>query len=107
MLVLAPVLFAFAHAGPVSGMVLLALAGGAIVGTFGVTVVMGQEYLPRSIGLAAGVTMGLSIGLGGAGAPVLGYFADHYGLHATMLLISGLPLPALLLALALPGGGRV
>ncbi|MCA3748048.1 MAG: MFS transporter, partial [Rubrobacter sp.] len=107
MLVLGPVLFAFAHAGPVSGMALLALAGAAIVGTFGVTVVMGQEYLPRSIGLAAGVTMGLSIGLGGAGAPVLGYVADLYGLHATMLLISGLPLLALLLALALPEGRRV
>ncbi|QYJ14468.1 Fosmidomycin resistance protein [Rubrobacter xylanophilus DSM 9941] len=107
MVLLGPVLFAFTHAGPVFGMVLLALAGAAIVGTFGVTVVMGQEYLPRSIGLAAGVTMGLSIGLGGAGAPVLGYVADLYGLHATMLLISGLPLLALLLALALPEGDRV
>jgi hypothetical protein len=41
------------------------LTGAATVGTFGVTVVMGQEYLPGRIGLAAGVTMGLSIGLGG------------------------------------------
>jgi len=102
MLVLPPLIYGFTLAGPVPGMVLLALVGAATVGTFGVTVVMGQEYLPGRIGLAAGITMGLSIGLGGVGAPLLGLLADKAGLSATMLLIAALPVLGLLLAFTLP-----
>lgn len=46
MLVLPPLLLAFTVVGPLAGVALLALAGAATVGTFGVTVVLGQEYLP-------------------------------------------------------------
>ena len=83
-------------------MALLALIGAATVGTFGVTVVMGQEYLPGRIGLAAGITMGLSIGLGGVGAPLLGLLADARGLKTTMLTIAALPVLGFLLTLTLP-----
>jgi FSR family fosmidomycin resistance protein-like MFS transporter len=102
MLILPPLLFAFANAGPVLGAVLLAGVGAATIGTFGVTVVMGQEYLPARIGAAAGVTMGLSIGLGGLGAPVLGAVADRYGLPNLMLVLAALPIAGLALALLLP-----
>jgi FSR family fosmidomycin resistance protein-like MFS transporter len=102
MLFLGPLIYAFTLSGPLVGMVLLALVGAATIGTFGVTVVMGQEYLPGRIGVAAGVTMGLSIGLGGVGAPILGAFADRYGLPAMMLALAALPLVGLALALSLP-----
>ena len=102
MVVLPALIFGFTLAGPIVGMVLLALIGAATIGTFGVTVVMGQEYLPGRIGLAAGITMGFSIGLGGIGAPVLGFIADRSGLPVTMLVIAGLPVIGLLLTLALP-----
>jgi MFS transporter, FSR family, fosmidomycin resistance protein len=102
MLIIGPLVYAFTLAGPFVGMALLVLVGAATIGTFGVTVVMGQEYLPGRIGLAAGVTMGLSIGLGGVGAPVFGLIADGYGLSATMLVIAALPVVGLLLALTLP-----
>ncbi len=102
MLVLPPLIFGFALSGPFLGMALLALVGAATVGTFGVTVVMGQEYLPGRIGLAAGITMGLSIGLGGVGAPLLGLLADTAGLPAAMLVIAALPLPGALLSFTLP-----
>jgi len=102
MLLLPPLIYGFTLSGPVVGMVLLALVGAVTVGTFGVTVVMGQEYLPGRIGLAAGVTMGLSIGLGGLGAPVLGLIADNAGLPVTMLVIAALPVVGLILALTLP-----
>ena len=59
-----------------------ALAGAATIATFAVTIVMGQEYLPGRLGVAAGVTIGLSIGLGGVGAPLLGLLADAHGLRA-------------------------
>jgi len=102
MVVLSPLVLGFTLVGPYSGMALLALVGAATVGTFGVTVVMGQEYLPGRIGLAAGVTMGLSIGLGGVGAPLLGLLADVGGLRTTMLAIAALPILGLALALTLP-----
>lgn len=106
MLVLPPLVLAFAFVGPYPGMVMLALIGAATVGTFGVTVVMGQEYLPGRIGLAAGVTMGLSIGLGGIGAPLLGLLADTGGLRTTMLAIAALPVVGLVLSLTLPARTR-
>nr|MDQ3304241.1 MFS transporter [Actinomycetota bacterium] len=102
MLVLPPLLLAFTVVGPLAGVALLALAGAATVGTFGVTVVLGQEYLPGRIGLAAGMTMGLSIGLGGVGAPLLGLLADSRGLPTMMLAIAALPVAGFLLALTLP-----
>ncbi len=104
MVLLAPLIYAFTLSGPFPGMVFLALVGAATIGTFGVTVVMGQEYLPGRIGVAAGVTMGLSIGLGGVGAPLLGAIADGYGLPAMMLALAALPLIGLVLALSLPRG---
>jgi MFS transporter, FSR family, fosmidomycin resistance protein len=67
-----------------------------------VTIVMGQEYLPGRLGTAAGVTIGLSIGLGGIGAPLLGVLADARGLTAVFVAIAILPLAALALTLALP-----
>jgi len=106
MLVLPPLILCFTLAGPFIGMALLVLVGAATVGTFGITVVMGQEYLPGRIGLAAGITMGLSIGLGGVGAPVLGLVADSAGLSFTMMIIASLPILGFLLTLTLPRGTR-
>ena len=106
MLVLPPLTFCFTLVGPFVGMALLVLMGAATVGTFGITVVMGQEYLPGRIGLAAGITMGLSIGLGGIGAPLLGLVADTRGLSFTVLIIALLPILGLLLVLTLPRGAR-
>jgi FSR family fosmidomycin resistance protein-like MFS transporter len=102
MLLLPPLIYGFTLAGPALGMALLALVGATTVGTFGVTVVMGQEYLPGRIGLAAGITMGLSIGLGGVGAPLLGFLADRAGLQAAMVVMGTLPVIGLLLTLTLP-----
>jgi len=102
MLLLPPLLYAFTLSGPLWGLVFLALVGAATIGTFGVTVVMGQEYLPGRIGVAAGVTLGLSIGIGGVGAPIFGAVADSFGLPTMMLALATLPLVGLALALSLP-----
>jgi FSR family fosmidomycin resistance protein-like MFS transporter len=104
MIVIPPLLVGFLLAGPGGAIALAALAGAATIATFAVTIVMGQEYLPGRIGMSAGVTIGLSIGLGGAGAPLLGLLADAHGLRAVFEVIAGLPLLALLLTLALPAG---
>jgi FSR family fosmidomycin resistance protein-like MFS transporter len=102
MLVLPPLITGFLISGPVLAVAFAALAGAATVATFAVTIVMGQEYLPGRLGVAAGVTIGLSIGLGGVGAPLLGLLADAHGLRSTFIVIALLPLLALALTFALP-----
>jgi FSR family fosmidomycin resistance protein-like MFS transporter len=102
MIVLPPLIVGFLASGPVPAMVFAGLAGAATIATFAVTIVMGQEYLPGRIGMASGVTIGLSIGLGGVGAPLLGLLADAHGLRAVFELVAVFPLVALVLAQTLP-----
>jgi FSR family fosmidomycin resistance protein-like MFS transporter len=102
MILLPPLIVGFLLSGPGLGVVFAALAGAATIATFAVTIVMGQEYLPGRIGVASGVTIGLSIGLGGVGAPLLGVLADAHGLRAVFEAIAVFPLLALAVALALP-----
>jgi FSR family fosmidomycin resistance protein-like MFS transporter len=65
-------------------------------------VVMGQEYLPNHIGLASGVTLGLSITVGGLAMPLLGRIGDIYGIHSALTGIACLPLICACLVLTLP-----
>jgi FSR family fosmidomycin resistance protein-like MFS transporter len=102
MCVLPPLIVGFLLSGPGLALVFAAFAGAATIATFAVTIVMGQEFLPDRLGASAGVTIGLSIGLGGVGAPLLGLIGDAHGLRAVFEVIAGLPVAALLLALALP-----
>ncbi|MDQ2896117.1 MAG: MFS transporter [Actinomycetota bacterium] len=102
MLILPGLIVAFLLSGPALAMVFAALAGGVTIATFAVTIVMGQEYLPGRIGVASGVTIGLSIGLGGVGAPLLGLLADAHGLRAVFEVVAVFPLACLLIARRLP-----
>jgi FSR family fosmidomycin resistance protein-like MFS transporter len=102
MLVIPPLVVGFLLSGPILGVAFAALAGAATIATFAVTIVMGQEYLPGRLGVSAGVTIGLSIGLGGVGAPLLGLLADAHGLKAVFEVVAVLPFLALALTLALP-----
>src|SRR5207302_1183332 len=102
MVALPPLVVGFLLSGPGAGLVFAGLAGAVTIATFAVTIVMGQEYLPGRLGVSAGVTIGLSIGLGGVGAPLLGLLADAHGLRAVFEAVAVLPLAALALALTLP-----
>ena len=102
MAVISPLMVVMLLSGPGVAMGALALIGAAVVATFSVTVVMGQEYLPNRLGIASGVTLGLSIGLGGVGAAVFGALADETSLRTALEVLALVPLPALLLAMTLP-----
>lgn len=58
----------------------------AMNGTYSSFVVLGQTYLAKNIGFASGVTLGLSATVGGIAAPLLGWYADHHGIRAVMVL---------------------
>jgi FSR family fosmidomycin resistance protein-like MFS transporter len=54
-------------------------------------------YLPRYLGLASAVTLGLAVSTGGLASPVLGLLADHHGITTTLAALL-----ALAAALTLP-----
>jgi MFS transporter, FSR family, fosmidomycin resistance protein len=97
-----PLILVFVIIGGFAGAVALALAGVCLVGTFGVTTVMSQEYLPRHIAMASGLSIGLSIGLGGIAAVGLGALADSVDLRAALYVCAAAPVAALALAVFLP-----
>ena len=83
--------------GGISGAVALALVGAAVIGSFGITMVMSQEYLPRHIGMASGLSIGFSIGLGGVAAVILGAVADSIDLRTAFYVCAAAPVAALAL----------
>lgn len=80
----------------------VAMAFGFAIGlSAGVIVVMGQEYLPQRIGIAAGMTLGLSVTIGGLAAPLFGAIGDHFGLvpvfgAATLFAVAALGMSTLM-----------
>jgi FSR family fosmidomycin resistance protein-like MFS transporter len=98
----APLIFVFITVGGVVGAIALCGVGICVIGTFGVTMVMSQEYLPRHIGTASGLSIGLSIGLGGIAAVALGALADTVDLRAALYVCAAAPLAGLALTLLLP-----
>jgi MFS transporter, FSR family, fosmidomycin resistance protein len=97
-----PLVVLFVAVGGALGAVALALVGVCVVGTFGLTAVMSQEYLPSRIGLASGISIGFSIGLGGLAALALGALADNVDLEAAMYACAAVPALAIVLAVLLP-----
>ncbi len=105
MLSIPPLMVGLLLSGRLLGILFVALTGAVTIATFAVTIVMGQELLPGRLGVSAGVTIGLSIGLGGVGAPLLGILADAHGYRAVLETVAALPALALLLTVWLPKGG--
>ena len=101
-----PLIVAFVAVGGALGAVALALVGVCVVSTFGVTGVMSQEYLPSRIGLASGISIGFSIGLGGIAALGLGALADNVDLETAMYACAAIPALAILPGLLLPSPRR-
>jgi FSR family fosmidomycin resistance protein-like MFS transporter len=97
-----PLILVFVLAGGALGAACLALVGVAVISTFGVTMVMGQEYLPRHIGMASGLVIGLSIGLGGVAAVALGAVADSVDLRTAFYVSAAAPVLGLGLCFLLP-----
>jgi FSR family fosmidomycin resistance protein-like MFS transporter len=102
----APLTLVFVAVGGAAGAIALALVGACVIGTFGVTMVMSQEYLPNRIGLASGLSIGMSIGLGGIAAVALGALADSVDLRTSMYVCAAVPVATVALASFLPSSRR-
>lgn len=77
---------------------LVALSGAALLASNSVTVVQGQELLPRHRGLASGLTLGFGFGLSGVIASGLTALSDHIGVENAIFAAPGLALLAAMVA---------
>jgi MFS transporter, FSR family, fosmidomycin resistance protein len=102
-----PLILVYVLAGGPAGVVALFFAGMAVIGTFAVSLVMSQEYLPSRVGMASGLSIGLAIGLGGIAAIALGAVADAVDLETAVLLTALGPAICILLTLLLPASRTV
>jgi len=99
---IAPLLLVFVYVGGIAGAVALMLLGMCVVGTFGVTMVLSQLYLPRHIGMASGLSVGLAMGIGGVAVVVLGAVADVVDLRVALTAAAVAPVLGVVVSLRLP-----
>jgi FSR family fosmidomycin resistance protein-like MFS transporter len=92
----------FVAVGGVGGTIALMLVGPCVVGTFGVTMVLSQLYLPRHVGMASGLSVGLAMGLGGVAAVVLGAVADAVDLQTALYVAAVAPAIGCIACVMLP-----
>jgi FSR family fosmidomycin resistance protein-like MFS transporter len=78
------------------------MVGMCVVGTFGVTMVLSQLYLPRHVGMASGLSIGMAMGVGGVAAVVLGAVADVVDLKTALTVSALAPLFGVVLCFLLP-----
>ncbi len=69
---------------------------------FSLQVTLAQDYLPSRIGTAGGVTLGLTVSVGGLVSPLLGRLADSTSLQTALTPLIAMPVLSWLLFLALP-----
>jgi FSR family fosmidomycin resistance protein-like MFS transporter len=101
-----PLILVYVLAGGALGQAAAIASGAAIISTFGVTVVMSQEYLPSRVAMASGLSVGFSVGVGGVAAVALGAMADAIDLRTALIACAGGPALAALLTLVLPRPSR-
>ena len=97
-----PLMLVFVYLGGAVGVVALMLIGACVVGTFGVTMVLSQQYLPRHVGMASGLSVGLTMGIGGIAAVALGAVADTIDLKTALTISAVPPLLGIFFSLRLP-----
>jgi FSR family fosmidomycin resistance protein-like MFS transporter len=103
-LLLAPgLVLLYVLVGGIPGAIAVCTAGAVIVSTFGVTIVMSQEYLPSRIATASGMSVGMATGLGGVAAVALGAVADAIDLRTALILTAIGPALGAAASVALPG----
>ncbi|MEU9691046.1 MFS transporter [Amycolatopsis japonica] len=59
---------------------------------FSLQITLSQDYLPTRVGTASGVTLGLTVSIGGLASPVIGTVADHTSLQTALIPLIALPL---------------
>ncbi|MDR7548378.1 MAG: MFS transporter [Armatimonadota bacterium] len=93
-------LAAITSSGPAT-IILLALGGAALLGSSSLVTVEAQSLLPAHASLAAGLMLGVSLGIGGLLVGPVSALAQAFGIIPVLIVVSLLPLPGSLLTLSL------
>ncbi|MGK5737873.1 MFS transporter [Micromonospora sp. URMC 103] len=97
--------------GAVAGVVLVpgpalylfvALTSVGLYVPFSLQVTLGQDYLPSRVGTASGITLGLTVSVGGLLSPVIGRLADATSLRTALASLILMPALSWLLFRTLP-----
>ncbi|MFF8883220.1 MFS transporter [Streptomyces flaveolus] len=80
----------------------VALTSAGLYVPFSLQVTLGQDYLPSRIGTASGITLGLTVSIGGLISPLLGHLADTTTLKTALTPLIAMPALSSLLFRTLP-----
>ncbi|MEU9118814.1 MFS transporter [Streptomyces sp. NPDC048506] len=80
----------------------VALTSAGLYVPFSLQVTLGQDYLPTRVGTASGITLGLTVSVGGLVAPLIGTLADATSLRTALTPLIAMPALSWLLVRALP-----
>jgi FSR family fosmidomycin resistance protein-like MFS transporter len=72
-------------------LVCVALTSACLYVPFSLSITLGQDYLPRRVGTASGVTLGLTVSVGGIASPFIGLLADHTSLQVALTPLIAFP----------------
>jgi len=100
-LVASPLFLGAIHTSGAAAMVFLALGGAALYGSASLLTVEAQGLMPTHAGVAAGMMLGVGMGVGGLLVGPTSALAQAYGIIPVLTAVSLLPLPASLMTLSL------
>ncbi|MFD7450465.1 MFS transporter [Kitasatospora sp. NPDC059827] len=80
----------------------VALTSAGLYVPFSLQVTLGQDYLPSRIGTASGITLGLTVSIGGLASPLIGGLADATSLRTALVPLVAMPLLSWALFRTLP-----
>lgn len=80
----------------------VALTSAGLYVPFSLQVTLGQDYLPTRIGTASGITLGLTVSIGGLVSPLIGTVADATSLRTALMPLILMPALSWLLFRTLP-----
>ncbi|GAB7183849.1 MFS transporter [Kitasatospora sp. Ki12] len=80
----------------------VALTSAGLYVPFSLQVTLGQDYLPSRIGTASGITLGLTVSIGGLAGPLIGGLADATSLRTALLPLVLMPVLSWALFRTLP-----
>jgi FSR family fosmidomycin resistance protein-like MFS transporter len=67
--------------------ILVMLIALSMCASYSPIVALGQSYLPKRLGLASGISLGVVVSVGGMTSPLIGMVGDNFGLTASMWVI--------------------
>ncbi|ROQ72672.1 FSR family fosmidomycin resistance protein-like MFS transporter [Streptomyces sp. CEV 2-1] len=82
--------------------VFVVLTSAGLYVPFSLQVTLGQDYLPTRVGTASGITLGLTVSIGGLAAPLIGSVADATSLRTALTPLILMPALCWLLFRTLP-----